>query len=534
MRVFRTSYKDRDGKRRTASRWYVEFRDPRGAPRRLPAFVDKRASEEFGRKLQRLAQLRAAGEQPDAALSRWLADLPEKTRAKLARIGLLDSRSVAASKPLKTHLADYKQALLDKGTTKAHAVKTATLVEAILDGTGVVFQTDFTASAVSRYLAERRDKGLSIRTSNAYLTAAKAFGNWMVRERRASENLVAHLSKLNEKTDRRHVRRAFEPDELRRLIATTGDGPTRFGMTGPERATLYGLAAETGLRASELQSLTRASFALDGPEPTVSVSAAYAKNRRDDDLPLRSDAVVRLRRILSGKMPNAKAFDVPPSYRTAKMLRADLDDARAAWIQDAKTDDELRARESSDFLASKDKSGRVLDFHALRHSFISALAAGGVHPKTAQELARHSTISLTMDTYTHSARGSLVTAVESLPNLWQPGREAARATGTDDLSAVSDSVLASCLARNGTKPRESVQHDARMAASGEQPEASQNPSKTSENRDETTGRGGSRTRTSVSGQRILSPQRLPFRHSPNPGFVGYYATHEIMRIEDVL
>ncbi len=65
------------------------------------------------------------------------------------------SSSPAASKPLKTHLADNKQALLDKGTTEAHAVKTAKLVEAILDGTTVVFQTDFTATAASRYLAER-------------------------------------------------------------------------------------------------------------------------------------------------------------------------------------------------------------------------------------------------------------------------------------------------------------------------------------------------------------------------------------------
>jgi hypothetical protein len=37
------------------------------------------------------------------------------------------------------------------------------------------------------------------------------------------------------------------------------------------------------------------------------------------------------------------------------------------------------------------------DLYALRHTFISNLAAGGVHPKTAQGLARHSTITLTMD-----------------------------------------------------------------------------------------------------------------------------------------
>jgi hypothetical protein len=29
----------------------------------------------------------------------------------------------------------------------------------------------------------------------------------------------------------------------------------------------------------------------------------------------------------------------------------------------------------------------VFDFHAIRHQFISSLAAAGVHPKTAQTLA---------------------------------------------------------------------------------------------------------------------------------------------------
>jgi integrase len=44
-----------------------------------------------------------------------------------------------------------------------------------------------------------------------------------------------------------------------------------------------------------------------------------------------------------------------------------------------------------------DASKRVVDFHALRHTFITSLAKSGVHPKTAQMLARHSTITLTMD-----------------------------------------------------------------------------------------------------------------------------------------
>ena len=57
----------------------------------------------------------------------------------------------------------------------------------------------------------------------------------------------------------------------------------------------------------------------------------------------------------------------------------------------------------------------VFDFHALRHQFLSDLASSGVHPKVAQELARHSTITLTMDRYSQVLEKQKMDALESLP-----------------------------------------------------------------------------------------------------------------------
>ena len=48
-----------------------------------------------------------------------------------------------------------------------------------------------------------------------------------------------------------------------------------------------------------------------------------------------------------------------------------------------------------------DAAGRYADFHSLRYSFASILHQSGVSPEVAQSLLRHSTIGLTMDTYTH-------------------------------------------------------------------------------------------------------------------------------------
>jgi hypothetical protein len=80
-------------------------------------------------------------------------------------------------------------------------------------------------------------------------------------------------------------------------------------------------------------------------------------------------------------------------------------------------------------------NGRLFAFHALRHQFISNLAAAGVHPKEAQILARHSTITLTMDGYTHIGLADVAGALDKLPPLLSRTKpQALRATGTDSAS----------------------------------------------------------------------------------------------------
>jgi hypothetical protein len=192
------------------------------------------------------------------------------------------------------------------------------------------------------------------------------------------------------------------------------------------------------LPASELRSLTWGCLDLQADPPTVTVRAAYSKHRREDTLPLQASTAQMLARWgdesgtpdaehpVFGKMARKDSM--------AKMFRADLGDARAAWIAKAGTPTERKGREESDHLEYRDLAGRVADFHCLRHSFISNLARGGVHPKLAQQLARHSTITLTMDRYSHTVLGELSDALSALPELTTTGREreSEKATGTYD------------------------------------------------------------------------------------------------------
>jgi len=107
-------------------------------------------------------------------------------------------------------------------------------------------------------------------------------------------------------------------------------------------------------------------------------------------------------------------------------------------LDDARTAEERADRERSCFLADRYDAGREADFHSLRHTCGSLLAAAGVHPKMAQSIMRHSTIDLTMSRYTHTFRGQDA-AIAALPDLGAaPAGQRARATSTDDAAALPD------------------------------------------------------------------------------------------------
>jgi site-specific recombinase XerD len=105
-------------------------------------------------------------------------------------------------------------------------------------------------------------------------------------------------------------------------------------------------------------------------------------------------------------------------YRKAgEVLQRDLAAARATWLKNAEKPAERKRREQSDFLLDADAADQVVDFHSLRHGFITHLVMANVPPKVAQALARHSTITLTMDRYTHLGMGDLVDAVGTLNSI---------------------------------------------------------------------------------------------------------------------
>jgi hypothetical protein len=102
-------------------------------------------------------------------------------------------------------------------------------------------------------------------------------------------------------------------------------------------------------------------------------------------------------------------FPIPS--KPVDMLKADLAEAGIPYV---------------------DETGLYADFHSLRHTTGSLLAASGVNPKVAQSIMRHSDINLTLSRYSHIFRGQESEAIAALPDFSSPKRKQKNAaTGTN-------------------------------------------------------------------------------------------------------
>jgi integrase len=341
-----------------------------------------------------------------------LAAAAEAEAAKV-RAGFVSAKDLGwrtqEARPIDDHLSDWHADMIARGRTCKHADLSRNRASRVLGLSRARKISDLTPSRVQAALARIRDEGLSVESINHHVRAVKGFARWLWRDNRAREHSLAHLATSSPESDRRHRRRALTPNEAALVIEAAERGPLAMGMTGPDRAMLYALALATGLRASELASLTPERFDLDGDPPTIICRAAYTKNGREAVQPVPPALARRLGPWISTRPADAPVFALPT--RTAALLRIDL---HAAGID----------YETPEGFA---------DFHSLRSAYVTNLLSGGASLKTAQTLARHSSPNLTIARYAKASLHDIAGAVAGLPDptVATTRPEAVAATGTD-------------------------------------------------------------------------------------------------------
>ena len=407
-------------------------------------------------------------------------------RAELVKSGVMtaseDSIADQQTVPLDDHFRAYLDHLQAKGAGKTHRDNTVRNLRRVSSECSWKTLRELGRQPLERWLSQRMADGTSARTRNAHLSSLIAFGNWCLDNGRLLVNPFARIGKANEKADPRRQRRAMSEGELNQLLKVarwrplaehgresvaieshgTGkpakrsnwkkaeltldgladaverardrlaDNPDlveQLDRLGRERALIYKTLVLTGLRKGELASITVGQLDLDGSMPCLILNAADEKNGQGSTIPLRADLAEDLKewstdlpkpttlRLMDHQAkpdPSRKLFEVPAGL--VRILDRDL---LASGID------------------KRDERGRTLDVHALRHTFGTLLSKGGVAPRTAQAAMRHSSLDLTMNTYTDPKLLDVQGAMESLPSLTLStelptrDRQTLKATGTD-------------------------------------------------------------------------------------------------------
>ena len=332
MTLFQPTWKLPDGTHRRGKVWWWEG-----------AVAGKRHRFSLGVRDRHAAQARAA---------------EIVRRLELEAAGLPVAKAPADASPT-ARILEYEAELVRRGSAPQHVQRTVQRLRDLLARSSRL--AEVTPEALRKAL-QRVGASVAPQTVNAYRVAAHSFFAWLVREEKWPGNPVDRVARVRAGEPTR-VRRALTADELSRLVASAGRG----------RGPAYLLAATTGLRRSELASLTWEDVDLEAA--TVRVRAASAKNRREAVLPLPAGTVAVLGRLRGDEqLPTARVLRSVPNTST---LRKDLTKARIPF-------------------ATPDG---VVDLHALRVTYGTLLARAGVSLVQAQKLMRHSTPVLTANVY---------------------------------------------------------------------------------------------------------------------------------------
>jgi integrase len=343
--------------------------------------------------------------------------------AMLRREGIIDARvesfTKKAASPFQKHLDSFESKLKAEGRSEKHVEATVRCIDRVVAAKSLKTLGQLTQDTVMSYAESLRTSGRSPRTVHATLTALKALTKWLTLKGTFAADPLAGVKKPNPKSGRRRERRMLLPEEFSWLAHVTANEAKLHGMTGADRLLLYMVAIQTGLRANEIRGLKRGSMFLKGERPFLLAKAGTTKNGKPAHQYIKADLAAALLQYVESRPPEATIFPLPEKGMAA-ILRSDLAAARKAWLDQAKDDPTmLKKREESDFLLARNHSGEVLDFHALRHTCGAWAALGGAHPKAVQTLMRHSTITLTMDTYGHLFPGQDAETVHRLPDMTQ-------------------------------------------------------------------------------------------------------------------
>jgi hypothetical protein len=174
--------------------------------------------------------------------------------------------------------------------------------------------------------------------------------------------------------------RALTDEEVKALLA----------FAPPDRALWYRVALATGYRQGELRALGVRN--LDPFGPSLPLAAEFCKNRQDARQPITRELADELAALVAGKGPDDSLLAMPPKTSMTECFKEDFGKAGTK---------------------RKTAEGKAT-FHSLRVNYINAVVQSGADLKTIMTLARHSSATMSMQTYAKPDANRLRRAAEAV------------------------------------------------------------------------------------------------------------------------
>jgi len=397
-------------KRKQGGAWHMQWWDHDGKRReKSTGTTDKRTAERILAERVKHTALKRQG----------VVDPTENRLAQEAR------------KPLADHIAEYVRHSERSDQARESVEAKRRHLQRVVDA-GASRLKDLTPEVIEDAMEALRNEGRSCRTANHLRDLAAGFASWCVKTGRLASNRIRNVPRLDERNDRRRVRRPLSEAELAALL-----------KVGEERGRKlwYMMAALAGLRKGDLQRIQWKN--IDFEEKTISIPDGKAK--RTDVIPLHTQLAAELKSEHEKRRPhpNTKVFPHSVNNETQRkdFYRAGL--ARKEAVTDeagnpVKTGKGRRRQQKFRYVCEDDQ-GRVIDLHALRTTLGTNLARCGVPPQLAQKIMRHSDYRTTQQHYTVLGLDDTSRAMEKVPGVNTPegksGADGAEAEDADRTGA---------------------------------------------------------------------------------------------------
>lgn len=295
------------------------------------------------------------------------------------RLGIVSRDEIESANreeiPIQKHLADFDASRKATDVTPRQIDDVKKKLEDFFSSIDAKSLSDVRQSHIERHIVSRKEKGIATQTINNDLSALRSFFTWCHENDRIEENPMRRIKQLSRASGNKTERRAFTEEELTRFFEAVRERRGKGNDFRYERELIYLTLLGTGLRSSELASITVAQVT-----PThLILESPHEKNRKGTHQPITEPLYEKLKEWISfaKKTPKDNLFTFDKYSIFGYFKR----DCRAAGINRV------------------DDRGHVLVVHSFRKTFGTRLARAGVPLTTTQRLMRHSSPDLTAKYY---------------------------------------------------------------------------------------------------------------------------------------